>query len=164
MAEVIQWSLLGLILLLLLGLYRQVGLLTPANARATTRGGPMVGRRLPGSLLQKLNEVVPEKASDGATLAFVHESCTGCQRLLSDLNLVPTVVKAEVVLVLRRPSWQFGEAVKELNVPIISDAEGQLWRECGITETPLVVRIGPGGRVLEREVTHDVSRVAPAKP
>ena len=52
--------------------------------------------------------------------------------------------------------------LEETRIPVIADA-GELWEKCHITATPLVVRIDEHGRIAEKEVTHNVDRIALAK-
>lgn len=162
MNEILQWAILFMFLVLMLGLYRQVSLTVPASRRSSDEGPPL-GRRLPSALVEDLADVLPRfKAADGATVAFITENCVGCQRLVADLNDSVRDLEERFALVVRTPSRAFMDALGELHLPIISDNDGKLWRSAQITATPLVVHIDGSGKVTRKEVTHDVRRVAPS--
>jgi hypothetical protein len=159
--EVLQWAFLTVIAFLMLGALRQISLMLPPSRRATP-SGPRVGDRIPRQLITQLRrEFSVSELQTGTLVAFLVENCVGCQQLLTnlvdqrgDLGSVP------VALVTNRPSHQFRRAVSDLGLPVIHDDRGALWDTCGITATPLVLRIDAEGRVLAKEVTHRVEYVA----
>jgi hypothetical protein len=160
MNEVLQWAALSVLVLLVLGLFRQVALTMPASYRAVT-GGPVEGRLAPRVLLDELSTAVSGmKASTGAVVAFVTENCMGCQRLLADVSEASEAEENGLVIVAKQPSIAFKDSLLEIDVPTIFDDADILWKACRITATPLVVQLDAGGRVLRKEVTHDVRRVA----
>lgn len=153
--EVAQWAALITLTILLLGVFRQVGLLLPPSTR-TQVSGPTPGRRAPRPLLEHVRKVTLNGRTEAGTIvAFVTEDCTGCQRLLADLSSSQVARDEPVVLVTRHPSPQFAQAIQETGIPTIS-ADDALWDACGVTATPLVVRIDERGRIAAREVTHRV--------
>ncbi|MDP9203303.1 MAG: hypothetical protein M3P26_15420 [Gemmatimonadota bacterium] len=95
-----------------------------------------------------------ERLPDGSLVAFVMESCATCQRLLSDVS-GREGSREPVVIVAKRASRQFREAIRDTGQPAVFD-EGELWNSLGVTATPLVVRLASDGRILAKEVTHDV--------
>jgi hypothetical protein len=150
-----------LLLVLVLGLFRQVGVLAPAGRRSD-EPGLREGKGAPKLLLDQIVASAPRlKSANGITVAFVTESCIGCQRLLSDVERPKgeSFVQS-LVIVAKDPSAAFGAALRELPCPVIVDNEGELWRACRVTATPLVLHINAAGKVMRKEVTHDVSRVA----
>jgi hypothetical protein len=157
--EVLQWIALSGVAVLTLGVFRQITLMLPPQARATP-SGPPTGSRAPRRLVEALKKSGVDGALQlGVTVAFVTENCTGCQRLLANLgeqhgngNAGPTV------LVAYQPTPQFRMALEEVGLPLIVD-EGELWEACDVTATPLVVHINERGRVAMKEVTHRVESV-----
>lgn len=156
--EVLQWSLLVVLGVLLLGVLHQVAGSLPPPAHTTS--GPPLGRRAPRELLSQIRGTDPNQdLRDGTLVAFVVEDCAGCQQLLADLGPLEGGRDQHVVLVAKRASPQFREALMELGRPTIFD-EGALWELCHVTNTPLVLRVDAGGRVVAKEVTHHVDAVA----
>jgi hypothetical protein len=97
----------------------------------------------------------------GTLVAFVTESCVGCQRLLADLSERKGHHEDQrLVLVAKSPSQQFIGALAETGVPAVADSTGDLWKRCGVNATPLVIRLDRDSRVEAKEVTHSVERVA----
>lgn len=158
--EVLQWGVLVVIAVVLLGVLRQVALALPTQYRAQTVSGPSIGSRLPRPLLRRLPSPLPDGSSHAgeAILAFVTEACVGCQRLLSEVSARHAASDAPLVLVARNPSGPFQQALEDLSTPIIHD-DGRIWAACQVTNTPLVVRIDSEGRVIAKGVTHDVDSV-----
>jgi hypothetical protein len=158
--EVIQWTLLVMLAVLMLGVLRQLSLLMPSTARGAESGPPM-GRHAPRRLLHELEHAVGTDGRDnGTVVAFLAESCVGCQRLLADLAAGRQTPNGRpLVIVARNPTEGFRAAVDETRLPLIVDS-GTLWRECRVTSTPLMVRIDERGRTAMKEVTHRVDAVA----
>lgn len=159
--EVLQWFVLVVLGLLTLGVLRQVSLMMPPQAASMS--GPPTGRRAPPRLSTQLRRVLAsESLQHGALVAFVTENCVGCQKLLADISEGRQQLNGQpLVVIAHRPSDQFRGALEETGLPLIVD-EGQLWDDCRITSTPLVVLIDERGRVTNKEVTHRVERVAVA--
>jgi len=159
--EALQWAVLAIVGLLVLGALRQVALTLPSEARATS-SGPPVGRRIPKQLLTALRRVSPSgDVAAGTLVAFVTESCVGCQRLLADLsNGNGHREDRQLVLIAKSPSRQFLNALAETGIPAVADATGDLWKRCGVNATPLVIRLDRDSRVEAKEVTHRVDGVA----
>ncbi len=156
--EVIQWLLLSVLTLLLLGVLRQLALLTPASARAMPTG-PGVGDRLPRTLIAEIRELAASNGGHDREIAllFVTENCTGCQRLLANAQRTKANSRREpIVIVAKSPTEDFRQALTDTGLPFIDDRHGAHWRECGITATPLIVRIDTTGKVRATEVTHHV--------
>lgn len=154
--ETLQWSFIAIALLLLLGVLRQVSLVLPPRP-GTEIGGPPVGKRLPELLTKQLERIQAPGDASGKVLAFVTEGCYGCRKLLSSLD---SSRADDLVLVARSPSAGFRSALMELRMPLVLDTHEEIWRSCEVTATPLVLRVGSDGRVISKEVTHDLSRLA----
>lgn len=160
MNDTLQWAAIVFLTVLILGLFREISLSVPASRRAIPEG-PSEGSRLPRDLLEELASRVPQfKAASGMTLAFVTEDCIGCRQLLAALASSGDDLNGTLALVMRQPSRAFSEATAELTVAKIVDTTGRYWDLCQVTATPLVIHIDSSGRVLRKEVTHDVRRVA----
>lgn len=158
--EALQWLVLASILVMVLGLYRQVAATMPAAFRSSS-GGPSVGRRLPRNAIEKVNAAFGSASTEGLLLAFVSENCQACRQLLASLeDSVPAAVKSRLVLVAHDPSPAFEIALLELNIPVIPDVDSELFEACRVTATPLIVEVDASGKVLWKEVTHDVARAA----
>lgn len=159
--ESLQWGVLALISLAVLGLFRQVSFTLPPDNRSAPEGPP-VGRRAPAVLLRELALVgVRPSASQGVTVAFVSESCVGCHRLLTEVPEIVSRTDMQLVLVASKPSVAFSEALAQLGVTVIAD-DGAVWSACQVSATPFVIHIDADGRVQRKEVTHDVRSVSPA--
>lgn len=158
--EVFQWALLVIIAFALLGVLCQVALGLPTHHRAQTISGPPLGSPLPRSLLRRLPASVMGGSvrADGLIVAFIAESCVGCQRLLREISSRRGPSEAPLVLVAKNPSAAFLQALQHLRTPIIQD-DGRIWRECRVTNTPLVARVDRKGRVVAKGVTHEVDSV-----
>ncbi len=156
----VQWGVLAVLLLLVLGMYRQISLALPPSARAAATGPP-VGRRLPKEALSRIRRTVTtgEDLPHLLALAFVVENCAGCQRLLSDLEGYAATQLPPMMVIARKPSRQFEEAIGQLGVPVLLDTDASVSTACEITATPMVVVINGEGKVKRKEVTHDVQRI-----
>jgi hypothetical protein len=158
--EVVQWALLLGVSLLVLGLLRQISLTSPPAARGVDWSGPPIGRPLPRDLLARIQTLTGGSLTHGATVGFVSEACSGCQRLLSSIAAAPKDASARpLILTARNPSLEFQSALEEAAIPVIYD-DGALWEACRITATPLLVRIDEEGRVVGKELTHRVDEPA----
>jgi hypothetical protein len=157
--EVLQWTVLVILTLVMLGVLRQLSVMLPADVRGSS--GPDVGKRAPAPLLKQVEQAVSNGGlSHGAVVAFVTEHCVGCQKLLADLTEGRQTTNGyPVVVVADNPSGNFRAALDETPLPVIAD-RGELWSACGVTATPLVVRIDQAGRITNKEVTHRVDEVA----
>jgi hypothetical protein len=161
--EVVQWAVLVVMAVLVLGLYRQIALTLPS--RRLPEGGLRVGRRIPAALLDEIHRAVPQlRELGGVTIAFVTESCIGCQRLLAGISEEVPDLDGRIVLVAKQPTVSFEDALRGIPVATIFDRTGSLWQACRVTATPLVVFVDGSGKVVRREVTHDVRRVAVSSP
>ncbi len=89
-------------------------------------------------------------------MAFVTESCRGCQRLLADIEH-STAPPDDLVLVAHRPTGPFSTALESVGVPVVRDEDGRLWEEASITATPLLVRLDRSGRIKRKDLSHDVA-------
>jgi hypothetical protein len=96
---------------------------------------------------------------DGTLVAYVTESCVGCQQLLASLEHGKSRRDEPLVLVAKNASPGFREALGATGLPAVFD-QGAIWRACGVSATPLVIRLDQEGRVVAKEVTHLVDRVA----
>jgi thioredoxin-related protein len=161
--EVAQWAVLVAVVVLLLGVLRQVSIVVPANRRGLDQAIP-IGKRLARPVLQEVRKARNGSTGDSATLvAFVTESCTGCQRLLGRIQAMDDgELRARLVVVAKQPSAQFKAALGETGVKTIEDEEGELWEAAGVTATPLILAVDGDGRVIAGEVTHRVEQVAEA--
>lgn len=157
--EVLQWTVLVILAVLMLGVLRQLALILPPRVRSDA--GPDIGKRAPAALLSGVTTAVSNGGfSHGAVVAFVAENCAGCQKLLADLSEGRQSANGQpVVVVADNPSEAFSAALDETSLPVIED-RGELWSACGVTATPLVVRIDGDGRITKKEVTHRVDEVA----
>jgi hypothetical protein len=159
--ELLQWTVLVVLMLLTLGVLRQVSLLQPRRREA--EAGPPTGRPAPSRLVRELKQVIGNgDLPSGAIVAFVAENCPACQRLIADVASGRQKLNGQpLVLVARSPSEAFGAALDETAIPLITD-QGALWEECHVTATPLVLRIDAKGKAASKEVTHRVDAVADA--
>lgn len=158
--EVLQWTVLVVLIVLTLGLLRQLSVMLPPAAGGVGNG-PSMGRRAPARLLGQVERAVMNGGlAHGALVAFVTEDCVGCQKLLADVADGRQKLDGQpLVVVARSPSEQFRAALRETGIAVVHD-EGELWDECRVTATPLVVRIDEKGRIAMKEVTHRVDQLA----
>lgn len=156
--ETIQWLVIVSLGILIFGLLHQVAGSMPRRTHTTS--GPQLGQRAPKDLLSRIGRAFPEgKLRETLLVAFVTESCTGCQHLLAELTSANGELSRPVVLVAKRASPQFRQALNEAGHPVIHDDDGTLWDLCRVTNTPLVVELSSAGRVLGKEVTAHVDAV-----
>lgn len=160
--EIVQWAVLCLLTLAVLGLFRQIAFTLPPDRRSTPEGPP-VGRRAPAPLREGLEAAgVRRDLISGLTVAFVSEACVGCQRLLADLPSEIRDTGIAIALVAHKPSLAFAQALNEIEVPVVFD-DGAIWEACQVTATPLLIHLDRDGRVANKEVTHDVRSVTRAR-
>jgi hypothetical protein len=153
--EVIQWVALAVLAFFLLGVFRQVSVGLPPEGRAVP-SGPRLGSRIPKQLMHVLTEELSSGGNSLVFVAFVTESCIGCQQLLSHLDQALTALNGHrLILVAKNASPQFREALGETHVRTVED-NGDIWSACGVTATPLILKLDANGRVLAKEVTHRV--------
>jgi hypothetical protein len=159
--EILQWLVLLAICAGMLGLYRQWGnVIGGSYGTATATSGPRLHRPLPAKALAAAR---PFMDGGETTLAFVTEDCSGCQGLLARLEALDEAergsLKRAVVVVALQATPQFAEALADLPVPVVFD-DGEIWGECNIQMTPFLVTVDERDRVLAKEVTHEIDRVA----
>jgi hypothetical protein len=159
--EALQWAALAGMAFLMMGIFRYISSHAQAPPAATTFGGPPLGSRLSKRAMSDLRALIPGGVPDeGVVLAFVVESCIGCQTLLGQLGESEALQRGHpMALVTRNPSGPFREALASTGLPLILD-DGALWEECRVTNTPLVLRVGADGKVAAKGVTHHVDTVA----
>jgi hypothetical protein len=157
--EIVQWALLVILGLLLLGVLRQVGLMLPPPESRELASGPSLGGKVPNALLVRVRAIRNGSSSEPTILAFVAESCPACQHLLAELPSGEDRMP-QLVLVAKQPTASFRVAVETTGYPVIVDESGDLWRSAKVTATPLVMRISGDGTVEAKEVTHRVDSVA----
>jgi hypothetical protein len=158
--EMLQWGALAVVTFLLLGVLRQISLLLPASGEAE-HGGPRAGRKLERDTYSALSTPLGQPTPNSFLVAFVTESCAGCQRLLARQSEDPISDRSLVVVALK-PSDHFAEALGQLGAPWVADTTGDLWKSCGVTSTPLVLEVERGGRVMRKDVAFDVKAFAAA--
>ena len=156
MEEIVQWAMLVLLSILVLGLFRQVAVSQPQPRRSNTPDGPAMDKVAPAVLRHAIQEYLGREGLS-VRVAFVIESCVACQRLVAEA--ASGAEEERLLLVAKSPSNGFLAALKETRVPVIAD-DGRIWRACGISNTPLVVDIDARGRVTRKEVTHHVLQAA----
>ncbi|MBK5227973.1 MAG: hypothetical protein JJE05_05645 [Actinobacteria bacterium] len=155
--EALQWAVLLCLGFLVLGLYHQVALMMPARRRASAASGPALGDRLP----REVTELFSDSSIHGEpyTVAFVTEACVGCQRLLSELERKGEgSLAGRLALIALDPGPLFRDALRKLDLPILED-DGHVWASCDVTQTPLILKVDPSGKVIGKGVTHRVDAV-----
>lgn len=157
--ETIQWAVILAMALMILGLYREISVTSPTR-QVGLSDGLHEGDHLPQEVVAKLADASARFKAIGATISFVVENCSACQRLLGELPGAIRENPGSLAVVAREPSGDFRKALRELGVPIVFDEDGDIWRACRITATPLVVYVDNVGVVRRQEVTHDVRRFA----
>lgn len=158
--EIIQWAALASIVVLLLGLLRQVSAIVPPSRRLPS--GPQAGERLPSPLRDALERDPTHRGASGL-LVFVSEGCAGCSRLLSVLEAggsTQNLGDSWVLIVPRSDRGPFVGALEQAGFSILPDESGDFWRTLGVAATPTVMHIDPEGRITYRGVTQDVQQFA----
>lgn len=83
--ELLQWMLLAALSILVLALYRQLGIMVAgARTMQTESFGPKVGRHAGGKLLRVFGEKTP--ATQWSLIILVLESCPTCDALVSGVD------------------------------------------------------------------------------
>jgi len=166
--EVAQWVVLALLALLVLGFYRQLGMFLGHGEGPSleSRGGPTVGTPLPHrTLAQVMRQPISFDVSRGRSLvAFVTDDCRACRRLLASLPAsLERYRDVNVVLVARSAQPGFIAAMDDAGFSVIEDPSGELWDECRINATPLIVAIDRRGVVLAKNAgSHHRSNSGPS--
>lgn len=159
--EVLQWTVLLVLGVVVLGVLRQVSLYVPAKASGSI-SGPKIGAPLPKRFLAQLGSSFSRPLPDEYLVAFVKEGCVACSQLLTSLeNSWTNSEGLPVVLVAKTTNPEFESALVQLGFPLLVDRSGSLWRSLNVSATPLVIKVRSGA-VLAREVTHLVDKVATA--
>jgi hypothetical protein len=153
--EVAQWTVLGLMFVLLLGAFRQIGLMLPGRAR-DAESGPRIGSRLPREAMALVRKAFPGAHDmDELIVAFVTENCVGCQRLVASVAQSASSDRRRLLFLPREPSRLFVAALEETTIPFAEVTDDE-WRRIGVTATPLLLKVNGSGRVLTKEVTSNV--------
>jgi hypothetical protein len=168
--EALQWGALGIVGVLMLGILRQLSLMLPPELRSAA-ATLQIGDRISGSVMRRLTTTTgwSPTEEEQLTVAFVADSCEGCQRLLADLERQLAAQlngndpgARALCLVSERGSPGFEKALRQLDVPVLWDEGGELAMACGITATPQVLRLDSDGNVINKEVVHRVELAEPA--
>jgi hypothetical protein len=162
--ETIQWALIAVLCLIMMGVLRALSLLMPPRPRANAVSGPAIGNRVSKEILSRITSPLQQSGvPDEFMVAFVMESCAGCQRLLAEQTEAHRAGdNGNLVLVAKNPTPNFRRAINESGIPTVFD-DGIIWDECGITNTPLVVRMERDGRVAAKRVTAHVAEIAASR-
>lgn len=169
--EILQWVVIAVLALFVLGLLREVSLLLPGRERSAPSAGQSgLNGSIPKATWQAIEAAVgPIPEAGDLQVVFVTESCTGCQQLLADLEHSMSDARANgglpsgTLLVAQSGSEGFVEAVGAVGLPVLWD-DGSIWRECQISVTPFVIRTEADGRIVNREVSHHVELFADHNP
>lgn len=174
--EVAQWVVLLSIVVLLLGVLRQIGLTLPPPSSGEPAGLP-VGGNLPASALRQVRRALSSQTSmDSIVLAFVTEECRGCRSLLASIGHATASsngsaavagdphngINPSVLVIARNPSTPFWNAIVQTGTPAVRD-DGSLWKACHVTATPLLLRIESDGKVVAKGVTDRVETVTESR-
>jgi hypothetical protein len=163
--EIIQWLVLLGIVVLMLGLYRQLAVFLTANATDfELSSGPAIQRRLPERVLTELDRLGVLKSREALLLAFISEGCGGCQRLLGSLteDSLTKIRKShelKPILVALSPSDRFAASLHELSVPVVED-DGTLWAMCNVQATPSLVKVNARGVVTAKAISPNIEGFA----
>jgi len=157
--EFAQWVAIGAILILTLGVFRQLSLLLPTtSSHEHIESGPTVGEAGPPELIRVARETLGDLGP--IAVAFVDEACAGCRRLIADLTTGQQETNGmPILLIADRPSAAFERALQEASVPVAVD-DGSVWRSCRVTATPMIVRLDEENLVRAKEISHRVDAVA----
>jgi len=154
----VQWLVIAGLAVLVLGLYRQLAIfLTPPTRTLESMAGPEIGERLPSEARQILSSKGMPTDRE-VTLAFVSESCRGCQVMIAKLTRLiassdPRVT--DTVVVALNPSGAMLRALEEAGIQYIED-DGELWGLLDVQATPFLVDVGRKGIVRRKAVDHRV--------
>lgn len=164
--EALQWAVLVAVLLLCLGLYRQLALYLgdPRAGSLEALAGPRINHPLPRNAHQLIRPLI---GSTDSIVVFVTEGCHGCHRLLRELTEAASVsaiqeeTGARIVVIALHPSEPFQELLKTLKTPTVADP-GELWTTCNVQATPFMLFVDSQSVVRAKEVGHDVASFARA--
>lgn len=111
--ETLQWIVILVILVFVVGLTRQLGqLLTSGRSDKAATQGPDLDRRLPRGVLTEpesaqLRALMSQRDSDWAAVLAVDERCMGCNEVISKLEAEGVPRGAPVVAVSRQAGAEF---------------------------------------------------------
>jgi len=150
--EILQWVLLGMLVVLVTAMYWSYGTaVLRVNGTITETSGPRIGRTLPSEILNiRHDSTIP------AVVVFVSENCQTCSRLLADIENERHPSKRNLVLVAAAASTAFADALRETDHPVYFD-DGTLWSRLEIQATPFLVYIDERGRVVAKDLGHAIT-------
>ena len=155
--EVIQWAVMLVMAVLLLGVIRQLPVIQPMALRAIQATGLPVGERIPKAALKAIEAAIPAGVlPESLVVGFVSENCVACQHLLGNVTRIGSEALGEVVLVTRSENPEFVAALRGTGAAVVDDVGGRMWSACGVTATPLLIRIDSQAKIVSKEVTSNV--------
>lgn len=107
-AEIVQWTILIGLALLVLALYRQVGLLIINPRELLTESfGPKIGQPAGGKLRRVLTDTAALKTGLHRLIVFVQDGCPSCKTLLQELTHYPMLMVDTDITLFARGSSDF---------------------------------------------------------
>lgn len=160
------WIVVAILSVIVLGLVRQLGLihlrLGPEQNLWTTREGLEIGSAAPGframDVLHGEELTLQNLKGKPSVLVFLSPTCGPCVELMPHIRDFQKSKSGRVSLVLLsqaspQSSREFA-ITHQLNVPVISDADGEIFKTYQAPATPFAYRLDKEGVVRRRGVVN----------
>lgn len=152
--ELLQWATLLLILIVVLGLARQLAVFMQPHDEQLAEAGPGVGDRvrddfLPAASVERLTDLMRARETEAGLVLVLSEQCTGCVSVLEYLERSPEI-PLPLAAVAKESGDDFAARLAEVFDTVVEDRDGSRVEAAGIVATPYAVTLGTDGRVSGR--------------
>ncbi|HEX6506118.1 MAG TPA: redoxin domain-containing protein [Chloroflexota bacterium] len=172
------WAVVGIVVLLQIGMLREIGLLQTGNQRQDRKtrqvpfpeqGGPAVGSELPNLVLETGNghgSIRLKDPADGRAtlLIFMTPLCEGCQHAVDLLNALAGERSGDLrlIVIIRGPEQTCRSflSVFPLRAPTVFDTDDDLIREFDVRLSPFGLLYHGRGTLVRKGWTENRSELA----
>lgn len=159
--ELAQWAVLLFLVVLVLGLTRQLGHFLLPHHEQVLDPAPDVGDRLPAVLTSdverdQLAALADAETAGLLTMLVLNEQCNGCQHLLEDFEKGRVVRHGPLAFVAKESSGDFVERMRRQADLVIEDADAAKTQAAGISATPFLLVLDRELRVKHRDFSGNV--------
>ena len=149
--ELAQWAVLVFVLLLVVGLLRQLGAFLAGSQAGPDVGGPPLGERLPAqafeaSTLERVRGLAAGSETGELALLVMEHDCEPCERLLSRLRHLGGPPRVPTVAVIANGHHDGGAGADGIFDLIVDDRARHVASALSISATPFLL-------VLDRDLT-----------
>jgi hypothetical protein len=157
--ELLQWSVLVFLLVVVIGLARQLGVFMLPHHAQLAEQGPELGDRLnrqfvPPADQERLVDLIADQEARCGIVVVLDEACGGCAALVEDLS--HSTRSVPLLAVAKESGPEFVERLRKVADIVVDDREGEGVRAAGIVATPYGVKVGSDARVTEVAAASDL--------